>query len=95
MNITLIEPNLEEYWYEQKLLSDPKTMEYNIGYEISNPRYHYDTGFIDFPKELWAYDYEKRKDNFNHFFDYIKDLNSQNFVGYVFYSFNESKNRYE
>ena len=33
-NIELIIPKLEEYSYEQKLESEPKTMNYNAGYNI-------------------------------------------------------------
>ena len=49
-NIILIEPKLEEYYYEQKLLSDKQTMSYNAGYDVSFSGYHYDTGRIDFDK---------------------------------------------
>ena len=49
--LTLYVPKLEDYWYEQKLQSDPKTMKYNAGYDVSYYGYHYDTGCIDFPKE--------------------------------------------
>ncbi len=31
MKITLIESNVEDYWYEQKIQSDPSTMNYNAG----------------------------------------------------------------
>ena len=51
MNLLLVEPTIEEYNYEQKLLSDPETMSYNAGYEVTYQGYHYDTGCIDFPKE--------------------------------------------
>ena len=33
-NIELIIPKLEEYSYEQKLESEPKTMNYNAGYKV-------------------------------------------------------------
>ncbi len=50
-NIELIIPKLEEYSYEQKLESEPKTMNYNAGYKVMYNGYHYDTGCIDFPKK--------------------------------------------
>ena len=50
-NIELIIPKLEEYSYEQKLESEPKTMNYNAGYKVMYNGYHYDTGCIDFPNE--------------------------------------------
>ena len=49
-NIELYIPKLEDYWYEAKLQSDPDTMNYNAGYDVSYYGYHYDTGCIDFPK---------------------------------------------
>lgn len=44
-------PRLEDLQYEEKLQSDPDTMSYNAGYDVSYYRYHYDTGCIDFPKD--------------------------------------------
>lgn len=49
--ISLYIPKVEDYWYEEKLQSDPNTMSYNAGYDVSYYEYHYDTGCIDFPKE--------------------------------------------
>ena len=49
-NICLYIPKLNDYWYEEKVQSDPLTMSYNAGYDVSYYGYHYDTGFIDFPK---------------------------------------------
>ena len=49
-NIELYIPKLEDYWYEEKLESDPLTMSYNAGYDVSYYGYHYDTGCIDFPE---------------------------------------------
>ncbi len=86
-NIILIEPKLEEYYYEQKLLSDKDTMSYNAGYDVSYSGYHYDTGCIDFDKDKWLEKYNKRKDK-NTFFAYIKDVNLNKYVGYVNYNYN-------
>jgi hypothetical protein len=61
MNIYLKEPSLDEYWYEQKVLSDPSAMEYNAGWDVSYNGYNYDTGCIDFPEEKWNKDFEKEK----------------------------------
>ena len=52
-NIKLYVPKLEDYWYEQKLLSDPDTMSYNSGYDVSYDGYNYKTGCIDFPESKW------------------------------------------
>lgn len=92
--LTLYIPELKDYWYEQKLQSDPKTMEYNAGYDVSYYGYHYDTGCIDFPEDRWQEVYDKRK-NENKFFAYLKDLSTNEFVGYVNYHFNKNDNRYE
>jgi len=48
MVLELYIPKLEDYYYEQKLLSDKDTMNYNAGYNVSYKGYHYDTGCIDF-----------------------------------------------
>ena len=48
-NICLYIPKLEDYWYEEKIKSDPLSMSYNSGYDVSYYGYHYDTGCIDFP----------------------------------------------
>lgn len=93
-NIILIEPKLEEYYYEQKLLSDPNTMNYNAGYDVSYDGYDYDTGCIDFPESKWINDFEKRKVG-NRFFAYIKDINLNQYVGYVNYHYNKNDDRYE
>ena len=28
-------PKIEDYWYEEKIQSDPKTMSYNAGWDVS------------------------------------------------------------
>ena len=93
-NICLYVPKIEDYWYEEKIQSDPLSMSYNAGYEISYYGYHYDSGCIDFPKEKWQDTFNKRK-NENVFFAYIKDNDINEYVGYVNYQYNEKQNRYE
>ena len=88
----LIIPKIEEYSYEQKLQSDPKTMSYNAGWDVSYYGYHYDTGCIDFPKSRWKQVYEKRKKEDIHFF-YIEEDNK--YVGYCHYRYNKDKDRYD
>jgi len=92
--LTLYMPKLEDFWYEQKLQNDPKTMEYNAGYDVSYHGYHYDTGCIDFPQTRWQEVYDKRI-NENRFFAYLRDLETNDFVGYVNYHLNKNDNRYE
>ena len=93
-NISLYIPKLEDYWYEEKLQSDPLTMSYNAGYDVSYYGYHYDTGCIDFPKDRWEETFKKRI-NENKYFSYIKDNDLNEFIGYVNYHYNKEENRYE
>ena len=93
-NISLYIPELEDYWYEQKIQSDPLSMSYNAGYDVSYYGYHYDTGCIDFPKERWEEVYDRRI-NENSFFAYIKDNDINKFVGYVNYHYNKNEDRYD
>lgn len=92
--LSLYIPKLEDYWYEEKLQSDSKTMSYNAGYDVSYYGYHYDTGCIDFPKEKWKETFDKRI-NENNFFAYIKDNDLNQFVGYANYHYNKNDDRYE
>ncbi len=93
-NIKLIIPELKEYSYEQKLLTDPLTMSYNKGYDVSYEGYNYETGCIDFKEEKWEKDYLKRKEE-NRYFAYIKDIDLNEYIGYCNYHFNKNSNRYE
>ena len=93
-NIELIKPSLKQYYYEAKLQSDPKTMSYNAGYDVSYFGYHYNTGCIDFPKEKWRDTYNKRI-NENKYFAYIKDCTINRYVGYVNYQYNKNDDIYE
>ena len=93
MNIYLKEPTLEEYWYEQKVLSDPQAMKYNAGWDVSYAGYHYDTGCIDYPKERWEHNFLKRKET-NSYFAYVVRKEDGLFIGYVYFHFNKNSNRY-
>lgn len=93
-NISLYIPKLEDYWYEEKILSDEYSMSYNAGYDVFYFGYHYDTGCIDFPEYKWKEKYEKRI-NENMFFAYIKDNDINCFIGYVNYQYNKNDNRYD
>lgn len=91
--IYLKEPTLEEYWYEQKLLADPSTMEYNAGWDVSYEGYHYETGCIDFPKEKWEKDFNRRKES-NRFFAYLVRKEDNKFIGKVNFQYSENEHRY-
>ena len=92
--LSLYIPELKDYWYEENLLSDKDTMNYNAGYDVLYPGYHYETGCIDFKKERWQEKFNKRKEK-NTFFAYLKENIKNEFVGYVNYQYNEKDNRYE
>lgn len=93
-NIILVIPKLEEYSYEEKLEKDPNTMSYNAGYDVTYSGYHYDTGCINFNKEKWKDVYNKRIKE-NRYFAYIKDLDINEYVGYVNYQYNKLDNIYD
>ena len=92
-NIDLYIPKLEDYWYQEKIESDANTMSYNAGYDVSYYGYHYDTGCIDFPKEKWEESFNRRV-NENRYLAYIRDLDLNEFIGYVNYYFNKTEERY-
>ena len=82
-NIELHKPNLNELWFRQECISDPKTMKYNAGYDVSYEGYNRDTGCIDFPKEKWNDWIKNKLNNPNFFYAYILDNDLNQFVGYV------------
>ncbi len=94
LKLILIKPELKDYWYEKQLLEDPKTMNYNAGYDVTYSGYHYDTGCIDFPEDKWEASYQKRKAS-DRFFAFLKDTVKDRYVGYVNYQYNSMNKRYE
>ena len=77
MSISLYVPELNDYWYEEKLLADSKTMEYNAGYEVTYDGYDYNTGCIKFPKDKWRDKFEKRKNNHEYFAYILNKFNNE------------------
>lgn len=77
-------PEVPELWYREKLLSDPDTMSYNKGYNLSSDSYHNDTGCIDFPKNQWKqwYDYFV-KNSPQRYYAYVKRIEDGCFIGEV------------
>ena len=94
MKISFHIPELNEYGYEEMLESDPLSMSYNAGYDVSYPGYHYDSGCIDFPQENWQASYDRRIRE-NRFFAYIRDDETGEYVGDVNYQYNKENDRYE
>ncbi|MBQ9448436.1 MAG: GNAT family N-acetyltransferase [Acholeplasmatales bacterium] len=93
-NLSLYVPKIEDYWYEQELLSDPLTMSYNAGYDVSYAGYHFDTGCIDFPLNRWEEAYDKRV-RFNKYFAYLRDDEANIYVGTVNFQYNPNDDIYE
>lgn len=93
MAVYLKEPSLEEYWYQEKILNDPLTMEYNAGWDVSYNGYDYETGCIKFGKEKWESEFNKRQES-NIYYAYIVREEDNEFVGTVNFGFNEKKNQY-
>ena len=92
-NITLYIPKLEDLYFRQQCMADPKTMSYNAGYNLSFAGYHYDSGCIDFPKENWESWYKtKIINNPNFFYAYILNTNTSEFVGYVNFNLDPNTN---
>lgn len=81
--VSLFIPDTDDLWYRAKCMADPRTMEYNAGYEVSYDGYDYDTGCIDFPKEKWETWHKEKMGNSNFFYAYILDTENDEFVGYV------------
>lgn len=87
-NVELVIPKVNDLWFREECMSDPKTMNYNAGYNVSYFGYHYETGCIDFPKEKWKEWFDTKLKNPYFFYAYILDKDTKNFVGYVNYNMN-------
>lgn len=82
--LELFVPSFEDLWYTKKLLEDPKTMDYNKGYELNYPGYDNDTGCIHHPDEYWRSWFELFVNNEpSYFYAYLMLLESGDFVGEV------------
>ncbi len=91
--IKLYVPRLKDYWYEEKILSDPESMSYNAGWNVNYDGYDYETGCIEFKKDRWKDDFDKRKKKDKAFF-YILNKDSNEFIGYITYYYSMGSNRY-
>lgn len=83
--VKLVKPEVEDLWFRQECMSDPDTMSYNAGYDVSYSGYHYDTGCIDFPNSEWEEWHKNKFSNPNFYYAYILDEETNNFVGYLNY----------
>ena len=56
-------PIQEELSYRQRILADPETMSYNMGFDIKDSSYDKSTGCIDFEQSKWGEWYSYWVDN--------------------------------
>jgi diamine N-acetyltransferase len=82
--IVLHIPTYDELSYRKKLLSQPRTMGYNKGYNIAFNGYHKDTGCVDFPKSAWKKWYSHWINNKpKTYYAYILDESINEYIGEV------------
>ena len=75
-------PEFEELTYRQKIMSQPDTMSYNKGYNVSYEGYYKDTGCIDFPRNKWMDWYsDKVNKKPKYFYAYIVKKDDNSFMG--------------
>ncbi len=84
--VYLKKPELKDLWFRAQCMSDPDTMSYNAGYEVSYEGYHYNTGCIDFPEEKWERWFDEKMSNPGLYYAYIVDSETDEYVGYVNYN---------
>ncbi len=83
--VNLYVPEVKDLWFRQLVMSDPGSMSYNAGYDVSYAGYHYDTGCIDFPEENWETWHKEKIASGAIFYAYIQDSETKKFVGYLNY----------
>lgn len=84
--ILLYKPTIDEICFRESLLSDAETMSYNSAYG----------GVICFPKRKWKEWYKRwvKTDNPKFFYRYLRETNTNEFVGEVAYHFDETRKIY-
>ncbi|MDE5781697.1 MAG: GNAT family N-acetyltransferase [Lachnospiraceae bacterium] len=94
--IELYIPQKEDLWYRQRMMEDPKTMEYNKGYSLDSDNYNNATGCILFPKEDWDDWYEYFIHNEpERYYAYILRKSDYTFLGDVCLRKMDDTNAYE
>lgn len=82
--LELYVPKLDELWFRQKIMSDPKTMSYNANWDVNYNGYHRESGCIDFPEEKWAEWYQDWIGNEpERFYAYIKHSFDGTWIGEI------------
>ena len=94
-NITLFVPTINTLWFKKQIKEDPKTMDYNAGYDLNFQGYNYNDGTITTDledlKNKWFKNWVNNEPS--KFYYYIKQ--NEEFVGEVYAKFDEDKNAYE
>ncbi len=80
--LILVKPRLDELAYRQHLLADSATMAFN------------QDGIISFDLSLWNTWYQLWMNHPQYYYAYIKDTQSQNYVGEVSYYYEEQYQEY-
>lgn len=94
--VYLYVPKIEELTYRQQIMSQPDTMSYNKGYDISFAGYDKNTGCIDFPKSKWSNWYSYMVNNKPKcFYAYITKKEDNTFIGEVNIHWNNDKSWYD
>lgn len=90
--VYLYVPKYNELEYYNNILLDPKTMEYNAGFNLNLDGYEYETGCVkSFDKEKW---YKKQILDKNRYFAYVINKQDNLPLGYVNFHFDEIKLRH-
>ncbi|MBQ7307660.1 MAG: GNAT family N-acetyltransferase [Clostridia bacterium] len=90
-------PTLNDVWFKKSIKEDPKTMDYNAGYNLSYEGYNYSDGTIKTDLEdLKINWYPRWINNFpTNYYAYIVESESDNFVGEIYAKLHSDKNAYE
>ena len=81
--LELYRPKVEDLWFREKILGDEETMSFNKPWG----------GTIPFPESAWKqwHDTWTLCDDGKRFYRYLKDPDSEEFVGEIFYCFDDDR----
>ena len=89
-------PTKDEMWFKKEMEADPKTMDYNAGYNVTYNGYNYEDGTIQEDlkdlQEIWFPKWVGHEPN--KFFAYIRRKEDDAYIGHVFYK-DETENGHE
>lgn len=95
LNLTLVIPRKEDLWFKKAIKEDPKTMDYNAGYDLNFNGYNPADGTIRTDikelEEVWSKRWIGNEPT--NFYYYIK--NNDEFVGEIYAKFDSQRNSYE